>query len=484
MNTHIEQALYNFRTTGARYARAERYYHGDHDLAFASAKFENTFGSLFREFALNLCPAICDAIRDRLKVEGFGISSPHVSEDFRNEEKALTNVRASDTIWHRNRMLAGQHSIGRSRILNRGQVLDRLPNVNQKGLIGGVLYYDGQFDDTRLLIDILRTAESHGAVVLNYTRVMTLQKGEFGKIDGVEFEDTENGKGFSASARVVVNATGAFCAGVQQMSEPNAKPAVTYSQGVHLVFDRKFLPHEAALLVPKTSDGRVLFCIPWKDHVLLGTTDTPVETPELEPKALNGETDFILETASEYLAAKPTRDDILSVFAGIRPLVKSGSSGSTASLSRGHHLFLDAAGLVTITGGKWTTYRQMAEDAIDKAIEIGALKNTKSETADLPIGPPLKLENGERLHQDLDITSGEVLLAVRDEMARTVEDILARRTRALFLDAKAAIEIAPRVGELMAGELGKDQERVQQQVEDFNKTAENYLAGALVKSQS
>jgi len=381
-------------------------------------------------------------------------------------------------------MLAGQHSIGRSRILNRGQVLDRLPNVNQKGLIGGVLYYDGQFDDTRLLIDILRTAESHGAVVLNYTRVMTLQKGEFGKIDGVEFEDTENGKGFSASARVVVNATGAFCAGVQQMSEPNAKPAVTYSQGVHLVFDRTFLPHEAALLVPKTSDGRVLFCIPWKDHVLLGTTDTPVETPELEPKALNGETDFILETASEYLAAKPTRDDILSVFAGIRPLVKSGSSGSTASLSRGHHLFLDAAGLVTITGGKWTTYRQMAEDAIDKAIEIGALKNTKSETADLPIGPPLKLENGERLHQDLDITSGEVLLAVRDEMARTVEDILARRTRALFLDAKAAIEIAPRVGELMAGELGKDQEWVQQQVEDFNKTAENYLAGALVKSQS
>ncbi len=372
-------------------------------------------------------------------------------------------------------MLAGQHGIGRSRMLNRGEVLDRLSNIDQKKLRGGVLYYDGQFDDTRLLIDILRTAESHGAVVLNYTRVTSITKNEVGAITGVEFEDTESKTDHSVSTRTVINATGAFCSEIQKMSDPDTKPAVTYSQGVHLVVERRFLPGNQALLIPKTSDGRVLFCIPWNDRVLLGTTDTPVENPESEPRALVREIDFILDTASEYLSAKPTRDDILSVFAGIRPLVKTGSSGATSSLSRGHHLFIDDADLITITGGKWTTYRQMAEDAVDKAMEIAGLTKTECVTTKLPIDSPLNVEVSERLHPDLDITSGEITRAVKDEMARTVEDVLARRTRALFLDAPAAIEIAPRVGELMSNELERDSEWIREQVESFTKTAQNYL---------
>jgi glycerol-3-phosphate dehydrogenase len=371
-------------------------------------------------------------------------------------------------------MLAGSQRIGRSRMLNRGEVLERLRNINTKGLTGGVLYQDGQFDDTRLLIDILRTAESRGAVALNYARVISIPKNENGEIDGVEFEDSESKKRITVSAKAVINATGVFSSSVQKMSDPHLEPSIAYSQGVHLVFDRKFLPRETALLAPKTKDGRVLFCIPWKEHVLVGTTDTPVETPDIEPRALRSEIDFILETASEYLAAKPTGDDILSVFAGIRPLVKSRAAAKTSSLSRGHHLFVDASGLVTITGGKWTTYRRMAEDAVDKAAEIARLTSSKSVTADLAIDPPRDLAYSERLHPALPYTRENVIRAARDEMARTVEDVLARRTRVLFLNAGVAIEIAPKVGEIMAGELGKDRDWIDRQIDEFKRTANNY----------
>jgi len=327
----------------------------------------------------------------------------------------------------------------------------------------------------RLLIDILRTAEAKGAAVLNYSRVTSFRNDENGTINGVEFEDVENGDPHSVSARAFINATGTFCPAVQKMSDANLEPVITFSQGVHLVFDRKFLPRESALMIPKTSDGRVLFCIPWNDHVLAGTTDTPVETAELEPHAKEAEIDFILETASEYLAAKPTRDDILSVFAGIRPLVKTGATTKTSSLSRGHHLFVDTAGLITITGGKWTIYRRMAEDAVNKAAEIAGLKQRDCVTADLPIEPAAVLDETERLHPDFPYTQGDVIRAVRDEMARTIEDVLARRTRVLFLDAKAATELAPRVGELMAKELAKDDAWVADQVKGFRNIAENYM---------
>jgi glycerol-3-phosphate dehydrogenase len=342
-------------------------------------------------------------------------------------------------------------------------------------LKGGVLYLDGQFDDTRLLIDILKTAESHGAVVLNYAKVNSISKNAEGRINGVVFEDVETGEHISVSANTVINATGAFCSAIQEMSDAQSRPVVTYSQGIHLVFDQKFLPRYSALMIPKTSDGRVLFCIPWHDHLLVGTTDTPVENPTLEPEALRSEIDFVLETVGEYLTSKPAREDILSAFAGIRPLVKKGAANITSKLSRSHDLFVDASGLVTITGGKWTTYRQMAEDVVNKAIEIGMLERRECVTAELPIAAPeSRVSEAERLHPDLPYTHADVVDAVQNEMARTVEDILARRTRGLFLNARAAIDIAETVAGIMANELSKDSKWISDQVEDFHAVARYY----------
>ncbi|HTH37815.1 MAG TPA: glycerol-3-phosphate dehydrogenase/oxidase [Pyrinomonadaceae bacterium] len=370
-------------------------------------------------------------------------------------------------------LLAGKLSFGRSRVINRGEVLERLRNIDSQDRSGGVLYYDGQFDDTRLLIDILRTASAHGAAVLNYARVVGLRKSESGRIDGLDFEDIENGTRYSISAKAVINATGAFCCAIQEMSDANSKPVLAYSQGVHLVFDRKFLPRETALMIPKTSDGRVLFCIPWLDHVLVGTTDTPVELPELEPRALEQEVEFILETASGYLTSKPERTDILSVFAGVRPLIKRGNA-VTSSLSRSHELFVDGSGLVTITGGKWTTFRQMAENAVDRAAEEAGLEKGRCVTASLPIDPPETVESAEPIHPKIKLTRSEVFRAVHDEMARTVEDVLARRSRALFLDAAAAIELAPAVAEIMAVELGRDDQWIVKQIDNFHSVAKSY----------
>jgi glycerol-3-phosphate dehydrogenase len=372
-------------------------------------------------------------------------------------------------------LLAGKFSFGRSRILSREETLRRLPSIKDDGLVGGILYYDGQFDDTRLLIDILRTACEKGATVLNYAKVTALTKDTGGLIGGVEFEDVEGGGSYSAAARCVINAAGAFCEPVRRMSDEKAAPILTYAQGIHLVFDRTFLPSDDALMIPKTIDGRVLFCIPWNGHLLAGTTDTPVENASLEPHALDAEIEFVLDTAGEYLNQKPTRDDILSIFAGIRPLIKGGAGERTASLSRGHGLFVDSSGLITITGGKWTTYRRMAEDTIDKAIEASGLEQVACVTRDLTISVPNEIaEPGELLHPRLPYTRGAVIRAVRDEMARTVEDVLARRTRALFLDAKAAIEIAPKVAEIIAEELGRDDEWKNRQLVDFNLLARGY----------
>lgn len=371
-------------------------------------------------------------------------------------------------------LLSGKYSFGKSVILSRDKVIERLRNVACEGLRGGVLYYDGQFDDTRLLIDLVKTAHDQGVAVLNYAKVIALTKNAKGNLNGVAFEDVETHEEFSVKAKCVINATGAFCDALRQMSDDTAKPVVTYSQGIHLVFDRKFLPRDTALMIPKTSDGRVLFCIPWHDHLLIGTTDTPMDNPSLEPEALGAEIDFVLESAGEYLAVKPTRGDILSVFAGIRPLVKSGKPLKTSSLSRGHDLFVDDSGLITITGGKWTTYRRMAEDAVDKAIEISGLEYRNSGTEDLFLAGPPTSRDGERLHPNLPYTLEDVVLAVRDEMARTVEDVLARRTRALFLNARVAMQIVPRVAEIMAEELVKDKDWIEREIASFKELALSY----------
>lgn len=374
-------------------------------------------------------------------------------------------------------LLSGDHSFGNSQTIGRGETLKLLTNIDPTKLNSGVVYCDAQFDDARLLIDVLRTAETQDAVTLNYARVFALKKSESGRIDRVEFVDVETDKLYSVRARSVINATGAFCNSIQQMSDAETKTIVTYSQGVHVVFDRKFLPGDTAMMIPKTSDGRILFCIPWNDHVLVGTTDTPVESPTLEPAALESEIDFILETASNYLATKPTRADIRSVFAGIRPLIKDGVR-TTSSLSRGHELFVDDAGLITITGGKWTTFRKMAQDAVDRSISVAGLEPRERKTENLKIEPPANCDDDTLLDPNFALTRGEVLRAVGDEMARTVEDVLARRTRILFTDARDAIDLAPAVAQIMASELGKDEVWIKKQLSGFSSLAQNYMPSA------
>ena len=372
-------------------------------------------------------------------------------------------------------LLSGKYSFGKSRILSRLETINHLPTVRHDGLAGGVLYYDGQFDDTRLLIDLVRTAHDQGAAVLNYARFTSLVKVTDGKVGGIEFEDVLSGEKFKINAKAVINATGAFCDVVRSMSDETSKPIVTLSQGIHLVFDRSFLSSTSAVMIPKTSDGRVLFCIPWHGHTLVGTTDTPITEADLEPKALESEIDFVLDTAGEYLTKKPSREDILSIFTGIRPLVKSGAARNTASLSRGHTIEIDGSNLLTITGGKWTTYRHMAEDAVDQALRIADLESRPSVTENLSINGPQPSSDPELLLSAVPYTRGDIIRAVRDEMAQTLEDMLARRTRALFLNARVAVEIAPDVANLMAPELGTDETWVADQIVKFKDLVEQFL---------
>ena len=372
-------------------------------------------------------------------------------------------------------LLSGKNSFGRSRILSKSETVDMLPTVKTEGLSGGILYYDGQFNDTRLLIDLVRMAHDHGAAALNYANVTSLIKNEDGRISGVTIEDIKTGETFTVFAKALINATGPFCDAVRKMSNDTSKPLVTLSQGIHLVFDRKFLRSDTAIVIPKTHDGRVLFCIPWLGATLVGTTDTPIGHADLEPHALESEIDFIIEAAAEYLTERPTRKDILSLFSGIRPLVK-GAAKNTASLSRGHTIEIDEAGLLTVTGGKWTTYRRMAEDAIDQASHLAGLEARRSitEKLQMPGANTAHIESSGKLHPDLPYTASDVIRAVRSEMAQTVEDVLARRTRALFLNATAAIAMAPRVADIMAAELGKDVGWAAKQVDDFLLVAEAY----------
>jgi glycerol-3-phosphate dehydrogenase len=396
--------------------------------------------------------------------------------------------------------LSGKYGFGASQLISKEETLRRLPNVNPDGLTGGVIYYDGQFDDTRLLINLIATAAEQGATLLNYAKVTGLHKGGDGIVSGVVWENVETGEVFNAKARVVVNATGPFTDSVRHLAEPDAAKLIAPSQGAHLVLDRSFLPGDTAIMVPHTSDGRVMFAIPWHGHTLVGTTDTPMTHAPLEPVALDEEIEFMLETAALYLEKKPSRGDVLSVFAGIRPLAKSGEGANTAALSRDHTIHIDKSGLLSIAGGKWTTYRNMAQDCVDQAATLGDLPDKECVTKTLNIhGYHLNAANfgplafygsdapaireliardaalGQALDAELPYVAAEVVWAAREEMARTVEDVLARRTRALFLNAKAAIRMAPRVAALLAQELGCDKKWQIDQVEKFKQVAEGYL---------
>ena len=394
-------------------------------------------------------------------------------------------------------LLAGKYGFGASKLLSKEETLERLPALEPEELRGGVVYYDGQFDDARLLIHLAMTAADHGGALVNYCPATGLLRDADGYVNGLTARDEETGEELTIAARIVVNATGVFTDSVRRMADPGAEPLVVTSQGIHLVFDRSFLKGDTALMVPRTSDGRVLFVIPWHGHAVAGTTDTPIDAPSLEPRALEEEIDFILETASRYLTRPPTRADVLSVYAGLRPLVKG--DGKTSALSRDHIIHVDTSGLLTITGGKWTTYRHMAEDCVDHAITLGRLRDEACATKNLRIHGYMKDSSslGEmevygsdaeaieqlaqdhaplaaQMHPDLPYTGAEIVWGARNEMARTVEDALARRTRALFLNAHAAAEMAPAVARLLAAELGRDETWIAAQVKAFLQLAEQY----------
>ena len=398
-------------------------------------------------------------------------------------------------------MLAGKYGFGASRILSKEETLERLPTINTEGLRGGVIYFDGQFDDARLLIHLVATAWEQGAALLNYAPVTGVMKDDDGFVNGVRFRDLESGEERKAVARVVINATGPFSDAFRALADQAVEPIIAPSQGVHLVFDGSFLAGDSAIMVPHTSDGRLLFAIPWHGHAVVGTTDTPVGAPALEPVAFDQEIEFILQTASLYLAKKPTRADILSVFAGIRPLVKADGAANTASLSRSHTIRIENSGIITICGGKWTTYRHMAEDCVNQAATFARLPERACTTERLNIHG--HLPNAERygalsvygsdaakvgglmesdtalaapLCVSLPYTGAEIVWAAREEMARTVEDALARRTRALFLNARAAMEMAEPAARLMARELGRSKEWAAAQVAEFRDMARRYLA--------
>jgi len=398
-------------------------------------------------------------------------------------------------------IMAGKLSFGKSTFISRDETLMRLPTVKADDLKGGVVYQDGQFDDARLALNIALTCMDRGVHILNYAGVNSLLKDEHGKITGVQFTDEETGNQYNISAKVVVNATGVFSDAILSMDQPDAKKSIIPSQGVHLVMSRSFLPGTDALMIPETSDGRVLFAVPWYDKLVVGTTDTPRDTPELEPKAMEEEITFILTTAGEYLTRAPGRSDVQSVFAGLRPLAAPQSDGAnTKEISRSHKVIISPSKLVTITGGKWTTFRKMGEDTVSKAIDVGGLMPRKSKSAryqirgftdtpnhsthfgiygaDLPRLMELTKENpswSELLHPDYEYIRAEVIWAVREEFCRQIEDFLARRIRILLLDATAAKAMAPIVAHLMAIELGRDQAWQDAQIALFEQITGHYF---------
>ncbi len=401
--------------------------------------------------------------------------------------------------------LAGGHGIARSRMLSVAETVRALPTLNRSGLRGGVLYFDGQFDDAALAIALVRTAAALGGLMLNYVRVDGFLKpaDPGGRIDGVRATDTETGEDFALRARCVVNATGVWVDALRRADHPGSAAMVAPSQGTHLVLSRTFLPGDHALLVPRTDDGRVLFVVPWHGHTIVGTTDVPRPQAMLDAMApaasgssatavpSSGEVDFLLRAVAPYLSRQPNRADVLSAWAGLRPLVIDAGAASTATsgLSREHVIAVSDAGLVTVTGGKWTTYRRMAEEVVDTAIARGLLDNRPCETAALPIHG----SHGQGGNVGLASSSGggggadqpgvpafgpsehAVRTAVRFDHALTVEDVLARRHRALLLDARSAMAVAPMVATVVGAERGKDQGWVERQVEAFRREAAKFL---------
>lgn len=395
--------------------------------------------------------------------------------------------------------IAGRLRLGASVFISRNETIEKLPGITRKNLKGGILYHDGQFDDSRLAINLAQSIREAGGDIINYVKVTGLLKDQAEQLNGITVSDTETNTTYSLYGRVIVNATGVFVDDILQMDRPGSSKTICVSQGVHIVVDKEFYPSSSALMIPKTSDGRVLFAVPWHDKVVLGTTDTPIEHASLEPIAMEKEIAFILETAGAYLTKKPQRKDVLSVFAGLRPLAAPQKGGQkTKEISRSHKIIVSSSSLFTILGGKWTTYRKMGEDMINRIEKELGWGHKPPATATLPIHGHLATVNwndplyyygsdeallkqqmnghaNEWLSKKLKIHAAQVIWAVNNEMARTVEDVLSRRTRALLLDARESMRIAPQVASIMANLMGKDAQWEKKQVNDFTQLAEQYI---------
>lgn len=396
-------------------------------------------------------------------------------------------------------VMSGKLGLGPSEMISKEKTLKHIPNLNQEGLIGGVRYYDGQFDDARFAISLAHTIVDYEGVVLNYADVVGLNKDENQKINGLTFYDTLNDKTYTVNTDMVINATGVFVDEIMNLDDENHTSMVSPSQGVHVILDKDFLKGQSSIMVPRTSDGRVLFAVPWYDKTIVGTTDTKIDTVDIEPRALEEEIEFILKTAAKYLTMAPKRSDVRSIYAGLRPLVKK-QSEETKNISRSHKIAKSSSNLITIVGGKWTTYRQMAEDAIDFLEKVANWEGVKCITKDVLLhgykknvdrsdvrsvyGNDIKKINtlmeempslSKKLHNDLPYTYGDIYWGTKYEMAMTIEDVLSRRTRSLLLNAKASIEVAPEVAKLMAGILKEDKEWESKQLEDYKAIAEGYI---------
>ena len=398
-------------------------------------------------------------------------------------------------------LLAGTYSLGRSHRVSKKKALEKIPTIKPDIITAGVVYQDGQFDDSRLAVNVLQSSVEQGAHVLNYAHVKGLLKNSDGLTDGVVFEDAETGKEYTVKSKAVINATGVFADQVLQMDKPGTDKTIRPSQGVHVVLDKSFLPGDHAIMIPKTDDGRVLFAVPWHNKVVVGTTDTPVDSASLEPVALEEEINFILDTSGKYLTKAPKRSDILSIFAGLRPLAapKAGSS-KTKEISRSHKIVVSDSELFTMVGGKWTTFRRMAQDMVEMVEKVKQWKKTGSKTrkfkihgykTDIDLSDPMYVYGSDKekimelaqsepgldavLSESLNLIKAQVVWAVREEMARTLDDVLSRRIRCILLDARESMRIAPEVAAIIAKELGKDKAWEQQQVKEFVDLAGNYV---------
>lgn len=445
-----------------------------------------------------------DLVREALYERGLMLqNAPHLVS---NQSFIIPNYKWWDNFFYTVGLkvydfLAGKLSFGKSVRIKREETISRLSTLKTERLKGGVVYHDGQFDDSRLAVNIAQSCIENGATVLNHFRVKGLLKNKEGLVNGVLAMDTETATEYTLTSKAVINATGVFTDEVLRMDNRAAADSIRPSQGIHLVFDKSFLPGNDAIMIPKTDDGRVLFLVPWHNRVVVGTTDTLLDSHSLEPKALDREIDFVLETANRYLNKTVAKEDVLSIFAGLRPLAApKDKSEKTKEISRSHKIIVSDSELITITGGKWTTYRRMAQDTVNKMIALKKLPDAKCQTQHLAIhGANGRMDRsnhmyiygtdkegigeiikdhpnwGEKLHPRLEFTKAEVIWAVRHEMARTIEDVLARRVRILFLDAKAAIEIAPMVGDLMRMELNETEEWRAEQLSEFLELADQYV---------